>query len=676
MKTKVVPELFLEVAELNRFEKGLRDDGFVADKISETNSWGVVRNLTIDPNFNFFKIVKTADVDKFRINNGFGFDKDRLMFTNKYGTTDIQIPLQNQPYWVKVSHQYESREIGTVKVGSTSNKSILAGVGTEFTKVLRGQPNFPSKIRFLNSTMYTLDYEVLEVIDDNNILINGIFDVLEDNLQYGVVGTFSAGVQVPDPNKMIFQYDSFNIAMVADTGNPPVLIDGKEFIIGRVQYNNSGTVVEDYRFNCIYSSVDMNHVDSISTTLNKITGIENVKKFTLGSNQFYVCGIDWKFNILSEVQQNDLGVVSIASGYGGVWLSGQQFVDGDMDGWRYYYEDGNYSIVLSSIKQGTQSILLYLDSVRIGSGNGIYITPNAEDIEIEAVLLNTGGDKVFSKNYFFSITQNNPTIQLSKEELLFSNQRVRLYSKLKNNFKRTQALQFNQSTYFNPAAYNSQGVLIDNTQTTTDLDIVLDNVASGSNLLVPKRIGMAWYPETPEQVAQFFDVTNGEGIGGDFIGWQMLTGLTGADGQVIPDWRGRQPIGASNTAQVIGGVLATDVNYATNPTKAIQINIGATGGEQKHQLTLAELAAHGHNTDVEVVDEGHVHNIQIKKSGNGGGGDTDAAWNRNFGDDFVVQTDSATTGIGVNVTVESNGGDTPHNNLQPYTGVVWVWRIS
>lgn len=87
----------------------------------------------------------------------------------------------------------------------------------------------------------------------------------------------------------------------------------------------------------------------------------------------------------------------------------------------------------------------------------------------------------------------------------------------------------------------------------------------------------------------------------------------------IPDLRTRIPVGYSLGDDTFG-------------------TLGNSGGEKKHQLTTPELASHVHG------------GIPIESPANILGG-SPAQW----------RIDSATT-----ANTQSTGGDTPHNNLQPY----------
>lgn len=78
-------------------------------------------------------------------------------------------------------------------------------------------------------------------------------------------------------------------------------------------------------------------------------------------------------------------------------------------------------------------------------------------------------------------------------------------------------------------------------------------------------------------------------------------------------------------------------------------NAGATGGEEKHKLSIAELAAHSH--DVIIGSGSRASTVRYAVSG-GTGVDTSNKGN--------VYNTSGT---------QLAGGNTPHNNMQPYQAV-------
>jgi microcystin-dependent protein len=95
----------------------------------------------------------------------------------------------------------------------------------------------------------------------------------------------------------------------------------------------------------------------------------------------------------------------------------------------------------------------------------------------------------------------------------------------------------------------------------------------------------------------------------------------------LPDFRGRVVLGAGQGT----GLTARA--------------IGATGGEENHQLTVAELAAHTHT----------YYNANTSGASIGQG--------------------SPTLGL-VSSGTGSAGGNTPHNNMQPYGVALWIIKVS
>jgi microcystin-dependent protein len=102
----------------------------------------------------------------------------------------------------------------------------------------------------------------------------------------------------------------------------------------------------------------------------------------------------------------------------------------------------------------------------------------------------------------------------------------------------------------------------------------------------------------------------------------------------LPDGRGRTPIGAGQGAGLTNRAL------------------GAKAGEENHQLTTAELAAHAHA----ITDPGHNHTYTSPLNPSSGwvsvGGGIGS---------LGYVTGTSVTGI----SVQNAGSNTPHNNMQP-----------
>lgn len=105
----------------------------------------------------------------------------------------------------------------------------------------------------------------------------------------------------------------------------------------------------------------------------------------------------------------------------------------------------------------------------------------------------------------------------------------------------------------------------------------------------------------------------------------------------VPDLRARVPVGAGATLAGFGSLA-----------------VGQTGGEAQHQLTTAELAAHSHTTSPHT----HSESTAVATIINGG---------------LEAPAASATPSIGVtggaSPSTNNEGGDTAHNNVQPFVAL-------
>ena len=110
-----------------------------------------------------------------------------------------------------------------------------------------------------------------------------------------------------------------------------------------------------------------------------------------------------------------------------------------------------------------------------------------------------------------------------------------------------------------------------------------------------------------------------------------------------------------NLPNPAGGVVGVVGERTTTVSTSLH-PAGEDIGEETHQLTIAEMPAHSHT----ITDPGHTHSYinQLNDVNvNNLTTQTTAASNA----DLAQTTGSSTTGI----TINSRGGDLPHNNIQP-----------
>jgi hypothetical protein len=386
---KFSENLFLEVAEFNRFQRFMENDGFKRHFLLNTDNFGLIRqanipeigNISVEDNFYVSKA--GTPFDQIIVNKGLALDGDGNLIIN-YENFNLNVPNNSLWYWVKIKYEQTSIEKGTISIDSLGN---CTGIGTEFTKILRGQPNFPSKIKFTNSLNGNADeYEVVKVLDDNHIIIQGDF-INEVDLKYVVVGTFTPGFVVDNSDKNIFRYDNVQISLVQETnvGNPPPYTLNYEFYIARVRNNGVNLSLQDKRVQW-WQTEAANELNNLDRNLyNPLIGVENtkwdIKTSTRAKNWLEMT---WGFRFESWTLDTSSKRISILIGQGGIYKDTSYFQNGDFNGWRLYSKNGKYQNIIDSIKTGTQ-IVITLDVLNpedyIG-GDLLFACPSYEEIEV------------------------------------------------------------------------------------------------------------------------------------------------------------------------------------------------------------------------------------------------------------------------------------------------------
>jgi len=408
-KVKFSENLFLGVSELKKFQKFLEDDGYKRQFLLITDKFGLIRQTEL-PGIgeilvedNFYVSKAGTPTDEVIVNVGVALDKNANLILNTV-PQNFQIPNGNNWYWIKVSHQFTSVEKGTISLDSLGN---VTGVSTEFLSALRGQPNFPSKIKFTNSTLGNSDeYEVVSVTDDDTLVLQGDF-IPESGLTYSVIGTFTPGFVVSGGNKNIFQYDSCSIELVLEvlSNVPPGNLQGEEFYIARAK-NNSGTVtLEDKRIEWW-----KNEASNALTTLDRVSenpliGIENVKwDIPQATRDRNWVELAWGFRSSSWTLGTSSKTITLLAGQGGVFKDTSYFANGNFDNWRVYSKDGSYQNIVGSVTDGTY-IAITLDVLNPEDyvpGDVLFICPPYEEIQVK-----TSGDSSDTPYPFANIEEIN-----------------------------------------------------------------------------------------------------------------------------------------------------------------------------------------------------------------------------------------------------------------------------
>lgn len=390
-KVKISSNLFLEVAEMHRLQKQHDDWGFKRHIHSNTKTYGIVKDTCFPelgdiPTSEAFYVSKIGScVDKVVVKPGVIIDKNAEFVVNT-DPTGIDIPGDGVWYWIKAKHLLSNLELGTVSVDTFGN---VTGVGTEFTEILRGQPNFPSKIRFFNSTAGNADdYEVVSVADDFNMVIQGDF-INETDLQFMVVGTFTPGYPVPVADELIFQYDSVEFELVAETAFnvPPAHVVDYEFLLARVKNNGVTVTLEDKRTTWWRPWGEW-WLDTLDRNFpNPVIGVEGIQYSHLNTTRAdNIALLAWGFRYKSYTIDSGQKKMSILIGNGGTFKDTSFFNSGDFNDWKVYAKNGTWRTIIDSQKSGTQIVITLdvLDPDDYGAADELFVAPPFEMIEIRA----------------------------------------------------------------------------------------------------------------------------------------------------------------------------------------------------------------------------------------------------------------------------------------------------
>lgn len=424
MFTKFPAGLFLEKVELERLQKSLDEKGFRQFLLNNTLKFGLIDK----------QYFNTSNIVQNQFTNGGIYESAGLTishneingldingnFIYKKATTNIAVPADSNWYWVKIKHEYTSKELGIFSIDDSGN--LIGDSTSELLSIFRGQPYFPTRIKFLNSTYNTVEYDVLEVIDDSNAILQGYFTP-ETGLSISIIGTFAPDVTPADVDKNIFQYDDCLLTLVQESSLnvAPTKIDGEEFYLARVKNNGVDLFIQDKRTEKWETKSNF-YLNNLDKAVNPLLGVEQIRfDHPYSTKDHNIVDIAWVMRSSNWTVNPKLNLVTLSSGQGGRYRDVSYFNDGEFDGWLLYWTDGSFSNIISSVTNGGQINLTLdiLDVDKVSSDGGItfnagelLVTPNAEEIEITFAPYTGAGDEP-------EVTTIIKTLPINKSKELF-----------------------------------------------------------------------------------------------------------------------------------------------------------------------------------------------------------------------------------------------------------------
>jgi hypothetical protein len=395
--SKFSSHVFLGKAELNRLKRFLDTDGFRKILLSNTVRFGIIYNKVDSAqaaSFDDLRVEQGTNSGTIKVKKGVAVDKNGNLIT-KALEDNIAIPNNGNYYWIKIKHQYTNIEEGTISIDASG---VMTGTGTKFTELFRGVPNFPTRIKFPDSVLNVLEYDVLEVTGDTSAQLNIASFVAENNLKYQVVGTFTPGQVPPSQDKNIFEYDScipttLGVGIVQETilNTRPAFLQNEEFYIARVR-NNSGTmIIEDKRNEIWQPKADFLLEEIVRVGGDRIAGIDSIQYDNERSDGTHnIVQMSWGVTANSWTINSSARIVSLLGFSGGRMKTTANFNNNDFDFHRLYLPSGEFVRILSSTKNGSQVDLLVdvLDPSKFVAVNGInslIVVPDAEEVEFHFI---------------------------------------------------------------------------------------------------------------------------------------------------------------------------------------------------------------------------------------------------------------------------------------------------
>jgi len=272
-KINLVSQLFLGDVELQKLLFFLGEDGFKKLFGLEVSSFGIPLKTLTDNNF----LIQSDTPGTIKmVLDSIAMDSLLNVISQK-AFSGLEIPTADGiNYGIRIKYISSNLEKGTV---SLSANGELTGVGTEFTKVLRGNIDFPNSVTLWEPTTNVRigNFEISRVISDTQAILSGDFlGVANLNKVFSIGGTFNPGYVPSESELNIFSYDSCLIEFIAlpsllttKLGLDPYIIDSENQFFVAVVSNLAGVVtVTDTRREYQYLSQGSSYTQEAITAFN------------------------------------------------------------------------------------------------------------------------------------------------------------------------------------------------------------------------------------------------------------------------------------------------------------------------------------------------------------------------------------------------------------------------
>ena len=371
---KYSSNLFLGKQELERWWEFTVDEGYKGVFQKAIKKYGFLK--IANQSFEDLKVVPGTQTDRVTIQPGTILDSNVDLITVREQLEDyFTIPNDGNTYYIVASYNTSNDEEGLVYV---DNVGRITGVGTEFTKVLRGGPYHASVIEFSDAALNVGEFLVAEVVSDTFARLNiPSTTTIENDLKYRVVGTFSPGIAPPNDDKYPFNYNSYRIELTSAKPNSSQL-GNTHFVLASVVNNLGNVEIVDERKDFSLELAQSTAVVDLSN--HPFLGVEKATptgEYSDLGGSFVNIGWGFRSSQGNWVYNAATNTVSINAGQGGIWNTIGGITNNLLDGWRIYFDNGRHTNIITTSNLHSQ-ISFKVEDTSIAVDGDIVIAPPAD----------------------------------------------------------------------------------------------------------------------------------------------------------------------------------------------------------------------------------------------------------------------------------------------------------